>query len=327
MNNSKKARRCLQVTASLESDASESEDPPVATSTQRSKAEAGKAKSKRSSNELTGSASRNEVSSFDQTTGSSSSGSTTQRTVMSQELNVDAMHYEKQLEDAAKYFLMSTKELKAVKKPELKKFLKIDCTKKVTKLLRDLSYKMEQKYGCEMVEYVKDKFILVKFYNSASNFDPQNFNFEEPERSKLGLLWLIACCIFMNKDCIYLYQLLAGLKSFGVCDDFMHPELGNVKSLITKDFVRDGFLKIEKEEKSLSVTSSEDIFANAKVFLGARTEAMFDKKRALNYVADVYGNDPKDWHEQYEIIQALDTESSVSTTGVNRNSQVSNRRS
>ena len=327
MANSTKINRSKRQKAILESDESslESDDVPLATSTQNSVGPS-QSKGKRNSRELTAGPSkskpapdRNEgTSSVDQST-TMSSVSTGQRNSISQELNVDAMHYEKQLEDATKYFLMACNELKAVKKVELKKFLNIECTKSLTRLIRDLSHKLHDKYGYEMVEYVKDKFILVKAYNSEATDDP-TYNFEEPERSKVALIGLIACCVFMNKDSIYLNQLLAGLKSFDISDDFMHPVLGNVKTLITKELVKDGFLKIEKDEKtSGSAIANEDALVNAKVTLGARGEAMINRKQILNHVAKVYGNDPKDWQEQYAIAHALETESSVSSLGQTQN--------
>ena len=126
----------------------------------------------------------------------------------------------------------------------------------------------------------------------------------------------------MKWNKIYLNQLLAGLKSFGITDDFMHPVLGDVRSLITKDLVKEGFLKIEKDEKSsASVTANEDSWNNTKVSLGARCEVMISRKQILNFVAKVYGNDPKDWQEHYEIAHALDNESLTSSLDQTRNSQ------
>ncbi|XP_063713917.1 melanoma-associated antigen B2-like [Symsagittifera roscoffensis] len=106
----------------------------------------------------------------------------------------------------------------------------------------------------------------------------------------------------MDGESVSLSSLLTGLQFFGIYENQEHEIYGNIKNLITKKFVKEAYLRIEKEDNNITADerSNVDPYLNAKVFLGNRSLAMVDKKKVLDYVSQVYGNKPEDWVEQFD---------------------------
>lgn len=63
---------------------------------------------------------------------------------------------------------------------------------------------------------------------------------------KTGLLMTILCVIFMNGSCVNEEQVWQALSVMGVYDGVNHFIYGNVKKLITKDFVSEGYLEYRR---------------------------------------------------------------------------------
>ena len=169
--------------------------------------------------------------------------------------------------------------------------------------MNDVTTKMQQEFDYTVVEFAKDKFLIRNDYPAeVSNSGENIFQFDEENSSELGLLWIIVCCLIMDGESVSLSSLLTGLQFFGIYENQEHEIYGNIKNLITKKFVKEAYLRIEKEDNNITADerSNVDPYLNAKVFLGNRSLAMVDKKKVLDYVSQVYGNKPEDWVEQFD---------------------------
>ncbi|XP_075260591.1 melanoma-associated antigen D1-like [Convolutriloba macropyga] len=224
-----------------------------------------------------------------------------QSSVSQSTISVNNLHYEEQLKKVCNYFLISCNHQVPVTKANMKTHINVDLNRK---MITDVTAKLEEKYGYTVREFIKDKFIITKQYtdddiNSSGN---PHFRFDQEQSTKMGLLWIIACSVLMNGESITYSTLLIGLKSLGIEENIPHEVFGDIRSFLTKRLVKEGYLKIEKEENNVAANQSStfDPIMNAKVYLGNRLLAMVDKQKVLQFVSKVYGNKPEDWCEQFE---------------------------
>uniref|UniRef100_A0A8C4PYK6 MAGE domain-containing protein n=1 Tax=Eptatretus burgeri TaxID=7764 RepID=A0A8C4PYK6_EPTBU len=104
---------------------------------------------------------------------------------------------------------------------------------------------------------------------------------------KLGLLLVVLSIIFMKGNVISSSLLWFTLKKFGVDPSFYHPVFGDVKKLITEEFVRQKYLE---HTKTLHTDVPEYKFS-----WGSRAFTETSKLRILDFVSKMFGNTPQDW--------------------------------
>jgi len=217
-------------------------------------------------------------------------------------ISVSDLYRQEQIKKVCRYFLISSNHMKPVTKTNLKSHIKVDFNRS---MFNSVSEKLSQDYGYDLVEYSKDKFIIRKKYSSenVSRSSQPAFSFDHETSAKNGLIFMISCCILMSGNEMSYLKLLQTLKIFGLNEGRNHDVFGDIRNFLTKQLVKEGFLKIEIENAVNNETATIDPIMNARVKLGSRTVAMVDKNKVLEFVAKTYGNDPEDWREQFEALQ------------------------
>lgn len=109
---------------------------------------------------------------------------------------------------------------------------------------------------------------------------------------KSGLLMTILCVIFMNGNCVneeYVWQVLSEM---GVHAGVNHFIYGNVKKLITKDFVSEGYLEYRRVPYRGS--------PGYQFLWGPRAHYETSKMRVLEFLAKVYNTVPSAFPSLYQ---------------------------
>lgn len=117
---------------------------------------------------------------------------------------------------------------------------------------------------------------------------------DEGEQQRRGLLVAVLALIFMNDDSVHEDVLWRFLEKLGVQKDETHECFGNVQKLLTQDFVRASFLKIEKQKQG-------DRMALIYHWGDAASLAV-DQLDLLNFVNEIWGDNKQntDWPEQHQ---------------------------
>ncbi|XP_028636155.1 melanoma-associated antigen B18-like [Grammomys surdaster] len=114
----------------------------------------------------------------------------------------------------------------------------------------------------------------------------------ETIQSRNGLLMLMLCLIFMNGNCVnedYIWEVLSVM---GVYAGVNHSIYGNVKKLITKDFVNEGYLRY----RQIPINGIP-----CRQFLwGPRAQYETSKMRVLEFLAKLHNTVPTAFPSLYQ---------------------------
>ncbi|XP_052026199.1 melanoma-associated antigen B18-like [Apodemus sylvaticus] len=114
----------------------------------------------------------------------------------------------------------------------------------------------------------------------------------ETIQTRSGLLMMMLCLIFMNGNCVNEDYIWEVFNVMGVHPGVNHSIYGNVKKLITKDFVNEGYL----EYRQVPINGSP-----CHQFLwGPRAQCETSKMRVLEFLAKVHNTVPTAFPSLYQ---------------------------
>ncbi|XP_011619324.2 non-structural maintenance of chromosomes element 3 homolog isoform X4 [Takifugu rubripes] len=118
----------------------------------------------------------------------------------------------------------------------------------------------------------------------------------KPCSSKTGLLWVILSVIFMKGGVVRESVIWNILKKLRVQPGEKHSEFGEVKKVVTEEFVRQRYLEYVR------VPHTEPLEHD--FCWGQRAVAEVSKAKILEFMAELHQQDPKSWSQQYREAQA-----------------------
>lgn len=113
--------------------------------------------------------------------------------------------------------------------------------------------------------------------------------------AKLGLLTVILSVIFMKGNTAKETTVWEMLRRLRIEPGEKHPEFGDVKKLVTDEFVKQKYLEYVK------VPHTEP--AEYEFHWGPRASAEISKMKILEFVSKIQQKDPKSWSTQYREAQ------------------------
>ncbi|KAI4490205.1 hypothetical protein M0802_010839 [Mischocyttarus mexicanus] len=150
---------------------------------------------------------------------------------------------------------------------------------------------LSQVFGYKLVNIDSSKYIVV---NEIENSIP-HLNFSKPTKSEQVLLFLILCHIYMYEDACTEEIIWDFLRHLEIVqeDNFEHSYFGNVKRLITVEFVAQQYLKKEEINKGDSL--------KCEYKWGPRAEYEVSYRDVLKFVSKMFGDIPiNSWPSQYK---------------------------
>ncbi|NXY63082.1 NSE3 protein, partial [Callaeas wilsoni] len=118
----------------------------------------------------------------------------------------------------------------------------------------------------------------------------------DKEKEKMGLLLVILSFIFMKGNSVKDSALWEFLHLLRVYPGKQHRVFGDVRKLVTEEFVRQKYL----EATPIPLTDPPEF----KYQWGPRAEKEISKKDVLNFVAKIQAKDPTFWASQYSEAEA-----------------------
>ncbi|XP_012056622.1 PREDICTED: melanoma-associated antigen G1 [Atta cephalotes] len=163
-------------------------------------------------------------------------------------------------------------------------------------IIESVNKQLSEVFGYSLVEVEGNKYILV---NKIENDLPHLiFN----DNHKLVLLYLVLVHIFMYGESCKEEILWDFLQNLGIItdDNFQHEYFGDIKQLVTVDFVNQRYLE--------KVIINKNDPTDFEFTWGSRAKNEFTYRSALQFVADIYDCPIKKWKLQYKAVQIQDEE-------------------
>ncbi|XP_055645871.1 non-structural maintenance of chromosomes element 3 homolog isoform X1 [Falco peregrinus] len=177
-----------------------------------------------------------------------------------------------------------------------------DMLKKVIREYRDVyseiinqaTRTLQQVFGLELVE-IDAKHHIYILTSSLPRAEGENLC-QNDETAKLGLLTVILSFIFMKGNSAKDSAVWEFLRWLRVKPGQRHSVFGDVKKLVTEEFVRQKYLEITP----IPLTDPPEF----KYQWGLRAAKEISKKDVLRFVAKIQGKDPTFWKSQYNDAEA-----------------------
>uniref|UniRef100_A0A672RVC9 Necdin-like 2 n=1 Tax=Sinocyclocheilus grahami TaxID=75366 RepID=A0A672RVC9_SINGR len=122
-----------------------------------------------------------------------------------------------------------------------------------------------------------------------------------PGNQKTGLLFVILSVIFMKGGVIKENLVWNTLKKLRVDPGEKHDEFGDVKKMVTDEFVRQKYLEYVK------IPHTEPVGYEFR--WGLRAEKEVFKLKLLEFVGELFGQDPQSWTQQFREASTVETSS------------------
>ncbi|KAK2185794.1 hypothetical protein NP493_222g02010 [Ridgeia piscesae] len=197
--------------------------------------------------------------------------------------------------DLVQYLLIMDQKKIPIKKLDINKYVLKEHSRAFNMFFRRAKTTLKEVFGINLIELdAKQKsYILV---NILENDDDRAHLVWPPEdNAKMGLLMVILTTIFMKGNIMQDSLLYHMLKKLGIDTEQNHPVFGDLKRLITQEFVRMGYLEYVRDPKS-----------DPPVYdfkWGPRAKLEISKRNALDFVCQIYEVDPEIWTSQWQDVK------------------------
>lgn len=162
---------------------------------------------------------------------------------------------------------------------------------------------LKQVFGLKLVEIdVKNHVYIV--INRLEHLEGDCMKVEG-STAKMGLLMVILSLIFMKGNSAKESMIWEVLKKLRIDPSERHQDLGDVKKLITDEFVRQKYLEYNR----VPHTDPPEY----EFLWGPRAFHETSKTKVLNFVATIQNKDPKSWTAQYKEAQAEEAAKTAGT--------------
>jgi hypothetical protein len=210
--------------------------------------------------------------------------------------SVPAGEREKLVNDLVQYLLIQDYRKIPIKKQDINKCVLKDNAKLFSWAIERAETKIREVFGIRLIEMKESKqkcYMLISMLDNDSENPHQRWSDEDHTRT--GLLMFILSLIYMNGKTVQDTVLFHTLKRIGVDVDSHHEVFGDIRRLITTDLPRLGYIEIRRDTTADPPT--------CEMLWGERAEHEVTKRSVLDFIAQIYDNEPADWTSQWQEIQ------------------------
>ncbi|XP_020009580.1 melanoma-associated antigen D4 isoform X2 [Castor canadensis] len=192
-----------------------------------------------------------------------------------------------------KYLMIKDYKKIPIKRSDMLKDVIREYDEHFPEIIERATYTLEKKFGIHLKEIDKGEhlYILVCMRDSSARLLGKT-----KDTPRLSLLLVILGIIFMNGNRASEVVLWEALRKMGLRPGVRHPFLGDLRKLITDDFVKQKYLDYKKIPNS---SPPEYEF-----FWGLRARHETSKMRVLRFIAQNQNRDPREWKAHF--LEAVD---------------------
>lgn len=205
--------------------------------------------------------------------------------------------------EVIQYILVKDQKKIPVRRADLVKNVIKDYKNIYPEIIKRVGLSLDQVFGLKLVEIdVKNHlYILVNKLESSDGA-----LVDSPSNPKLGLLFVILSLIFMKRGAVKESLIWNTLKKLRVDPGERHEEFGDVKKLVTDEFVRQRYLEYVR------IPHTEPV--EYEFHWGLRAEEEVSKAKILEFMGQLHEQDPQTWSQQYREAHSTATASQPSTS-------------
>ncbi|XP_037678074.1 melanoma-associated antigen D2 [Choloepus didactylus] len=198
--------------------------------------------------------------------------------------------------DLVKYLLVKDQTKIPIKRSDMLKDIIKEYTDVYPEIIERAGYSLEKVFGIQLKEIDKNDHL----YILLSTLEPTDAGIlgTTKDSPKLGLLMVLLSIIFMNGNRSSEAAIWEVLRKLGLRPGVHHSLFGDVKKLITDEFVKQKYLDYARVPNS---NPPEYEF-----FWGLRSYYETSKMKVLKFACKVQKKDPKEWAAQYREAMEAD---------------------
>lgn len=198
--------------------------------------------------------------------------------------------------DLVKYLLSKDQTKIPIKRSDMLKDIIKEYTDVYPEIIERAGYSLEKVFGIQLKEIDKNDHL----YILLSTLEPTDAGIlgTTKDSPKLGLLMVLLSIIFMNGNRSSEAVIWEVLRKLGLRPGIHHSLFGDVKKLITDEFVKQKYLDYARVPNS---NPPEYEF-----FWGLRSYYETSKMKVLKFACKVQKKDPKEWAAQYREAMEAD---------------------
>lgn len=163
-------------------------------------------------------------------------------------------------------------------------------------IMKRVGKTLEQVFGLKLVEIDPKSHIYI-LVNKLESLPDEPFSLV-PSSPKYGLLFTILSVIFMKGGVVKEGVVWNFLKKLRVDPGERHDILGDVKKLVTDEFVRQKYLEYVR------IPHTEPLEFEFR--WGVRADQEVSKRKILDFVGELFDQDPTSWTQQYREATAAE---------------------
>lgn len=198
--------------------------------------------------------------------------------------------------ELVKYLLVKDQTKIPIKRSDMLKDIIKEYTDVYPEIIERAGYSLEKVFGIQLKEIDKNDHL----YILLSTLEPTDAGIlgTTKDSPKLGLLMVLLSIIFMNGNRSSEAVIWEVLRKLGLRPGIHHSLFGDVKKLITDEFVKQKYLDYSRVPNS---NPPEYEF-----FWGLRSYYETSKMKVLKFACKVQKKDPKEWAAQYREAMEAD---------------------
>ncbi|KAF3697401.1 Non-structural maintenance of chromosomes element 3 -like protein [Channa argus] len=206
--------------------------------------------------------------------------------------------------EVVQYFLVKDQKKIPVRRADLVKHVVKEYRNIYPEIIKRASRTFDQVFGLKLVEIdaKTHMYILINKLETAEGISPIN----SPANPKMGLLFVILSVIFMKGGVVRENVIWNTLKKLRVDPGEKHEEFGDVKKLVTDEFVRQRYLEYVR------IPHTEP--AEYEFHWGQRADIEVSKAKILEFMGQLHEQDPQSWTQQYREAHSCPSSTQASTS-------------
>nr|XP_019961439.1 PREDICTED: non-structural maintenance of chromosomes element 3 homolog isoform X1 [Paralichthys olivaceus] len=206
--------------------------------------------------------------------------------------------------EVVQYFLVKDQKKVPVRRADLVKHVVKDYRNIYPEIMKKATRTFDQVFGLKLVE-IDTKYHVYILVNKLETAEEAS-GINSPTNPKTGLLFVILSVIFMKGGVVRETLIWNTLKKLRVDAGVKHEEFGDVKRLVTDEFVRQRYLEYVR------IPHTEP--AEHEFHWGQRADLEVSKAKILEFMGQLHDQEPQSWTQQYREAHSTPDSTQASTS-------------
>ncbi|XP_053174458.1 LOW QUALITY PROTEIN: necdin-like 2 [Scomber japonicus] len=190
--------------------------------------------------------------------------------------------------EVIQYFLMKDQKKMPIRRADLVKHVMKEYRNIYPEIMKRASRTFEQVFGFKIVEIDTKNHLYVLINKLETSEGAPSIN---PSPPKTGLLFVILSVVFMKGGAVREVVIWNTLKKLRIDPGEKHREFGDVKKMVTDEFVRQRYLEYVR------IPHTDPVEYEFR--WGQRANVEVNKSRILDFMGELHDQEPQAWTQQY----------------------------